>query len=184
MTVTEVSIINFATSLLIFTWFDNNCSLFSKREYYLRSIIISPPCLTLQKDKRYLILECVPEERNRLLNSYIDELFRTGPPPPPTASAPSNRSKMHWWRAQEYYCTMKTDFYSLWSKWYWPEFHHKTPLILLFSKYMKLFEIWFLSYGPWNSVLKSLLTGLWPFFLMLMRKDLTEIVFGHSAGIS
>lgn len=80
-------------------------------------------------------------------------------------------------------CTMKTDFYSLWSKWYWPEFHHKTPLILLFSKYMKLFEIWFLSYGPWNSVLKSLLTGLWPFFLMLMRKDLTAIVFGHSAGI-
>ncbi|RMX47439.1 hypothetical protein pdam_00002162, partial [Pocillopora damicornis] len=50
---------------------------------------------TLKKDKRYLILECVPEERNRLLNSYIDELFRTGPPPPPTASAPSNRSKMH-----------------------------------------------------------------------------------------
>lgn len=41
-----------------------------------------------------------------------------------------------------------------------------------------------LSYGPWNSVLKSLLTGLWPFFLMLMRKDLTAIVFGHSAGIS
>ena len=147
MTVTEVSIINFATSLLIFTWFDNNCSLFSKREYYLRSIIISPPCLTLQKDKRYLILECVPEERNRLLNSYIDELFRTGPPPPPTASAPSNRSKMHWWRAQEYYCTMKTDFYSLWSKWYWPEFHHKTPLILLFSKYMKLFEIWFILWS-------------------------------------
>lgn len=50
---------------------------------------------TLKKDKRYLILECVPEERNRLLNNYIDELFRTGPPPPPTASAPSNRSKIH-----------------------------------------------------------------------------------------
>lgn len=50
---------------------------------------------TLKKDKRYLILECVPEERNRLLKNYIDELFRTGPPPPPTASAPSNRSKMH-----------------------------------------------------------------------------------------
>lgn len=51
---------------------------------------------TLQKDKRYLILECVPEERNRLLDNYIEELFRSGPPPPPTASAPSNRSKMHW----------------------------------------------------------------------------------------
>ena len=50
---------------------------------------------TLQKDKRYLILECVPEERIRLLNNYIEELFRAGPPPPPTASAPSNRSKIH-----------------------------------------------------------------------------------------
>ena len=44
-------------------------------------------------------------------------------------------------------CTMKTDFYSLWSKWYWPEFHHKIPLILLFSKYMKLFEIWFILWS-------------------------------------
>ncbi|KAL9982359.1 hypothetical protein ACROYT_G004391 [Oculina patagonica] len=50
---------------------------------------------TLKKDRRYLILECVPDERSRLLNNYIEELFRTGPPPPPTASAPSNRSKMH-----------------------------------------------------------------------------------------
>lgn len=50
---------------------------------------------TLKKDKRYLVLECVPEERNRLLHNFIEELFRSGPPPPPTASAPSNRSKMH-----------------------------------------------------------------------------------------
>ncbi|XP_068708563.1 transcription elongation regulator 1-like [Montipora capricornis] len=50
---------------------------------------------TLKKDKRYLVLECVPDERNRLLHNFIEELFRSGPPPPPTASAPSNRSKMH-----------------------------------------------------------------------------------------
>nr|XP_006816425.1 PREDICTED: transcription elongation regulator 1-like [Saccoglossus kowalevskii] len=46
----------------------------------------------LQKDKRYLVLDSVPEERKKLLLSYIDDLSMKGPPPPPTASEPSRRS--------------------------------------------------------------------------------------------
>ncbi|KAI7801647.1 transcription elongation regulator 1a isoform X3 [Triplophysa rosa] len=46
----------------------------------------------LQKDKRYLILECVPEERHKLMMSYVEELDRRGPPPPPTAFEPARRS--------------------------------------------------------------------------------------------
>ncbi|XP_056626218.1 transcription elongation regulator 1a isoform X2 [Triplophysa dalaica] len=46
----------------------------------------------LQKDKRYLILESVPEERHKLMMSYVEELDRRGPPPPPTAFEPTRRS--------------------------------------------------------------------------------------------
>ncbi|XP_069755090.1 transcription elongation regulator 1 isoform X15 [Narcine bancroftii] len=46
----------------------------------------------LQNDKRYLVLECVPEERRKLIMAYIDDLDRRGPPPPPTASEPTRRS--------------------------------------------------------------------------------------------
>ncbi|CAG5125745.1 unnamed protein product [Candidula unifasciata] len=45
----------------------------------------------LENDKRYLILDCVPDERRKILISYVDELDQKGPPPPPTASAPSHR---------------------------------------------------------------------------------------------
>lgn len=48
----------------------------------------------LQKDKRYLILDCVPNERNDMVMEYIDQAARSGPPPPPTASEPSRRSIM------------------------------------------------------------------------------------------
>lgn len=48
----------------------------------------------LQKDKRYLILDCVPNERKDMLIEYIDQAARSGPPPPPTASEPSRRSIM------------------------------------------------------------------------------------------
>uniref|UniRef100_A0A4W4FXT2 Transcription elongation regulator 1 n=1 Tax=Electrophorus electricus TaxID=8005 RepID=A0A4W4FXT2_ELEEL len=46
----------------------------------------------LQNDKRYLVLECVPEERRKLTMFYIEDLDRRGPPPPPTASEPTRRS--------------------------------------------------------------------------------------------
>uniref|UniRef100_A0A8C9V5R3 Transcription elongation regulator 1 n=1 Tax=Scleropages formosus TaxID=113540 RepID=A0A8C9V5R3_SCLFO len=46
----------------------------------------------LQNDKRYLVLDCVPEERRKLIMSYIEDLDRRGPPPPPTASEPTRRS--------------------------------------------------------------------------------------------
>ncbi len=39
----------------------------------------------LQKDKRYLVLDCMSEERHKLLMAYLEELDRRGPPPPPTA---------------------------------------------------------------------------------------------------
>ncbi|XP_059398737.1 transcription elongation regulator 1-like [Carassius carassius] len=46
----------------------------------------------LQNDKRFLVLDCVPEERHKLIMFYIEDLDRRGPPPPPTASEPSRRS--------------------------------------------------------------------------------------------
>ncbi|XP_036381329.1 transcription elongation regulator 1 [Megalops cyprinoides] len=46
----------------------------------------------LQNDKRYLVLDCVPDERRKLIMSYIEDLDRRGPPPPPTASEPTRRS--------------------------------------------------------------------------------------------
>ena len=45
----------------------------------------------LKKDKRYLILDYMPDERTRLLRTYLEELEKRGPPPPPTASEPSRR---------------------------------------------------------------------------------------------
>ncbi|XP_051513573.1 transcription elongation regulator 1-like isoform X2 [Myxocyprinus asiaticus] len=46
----------------------------------------------LQNDKRYLLLDCMSEERQKLLISYVEELDRRGPPPPPTAFEPARRS--------------------------------------------------------------------------------------------
>lgn len=46
----------------------------------------------LENDKRYLILDCIPDERKKLVLTYIDDLDKRGPPPPPTASEPSRRS--------------------------------------------------------------------------------------------
>ena len=46
----------------------------------------------LQNDKRYLVLDCVSEERAKILVQYMDDLAKKGVPPPPTASEPSRRS--------------------------------------------------------------------------------------------
>ncbi|XP_020775722.2 transcription elongation regulator 1 [Boleophthalmus pectinirostris] len=45
----------------------------------------------LQNDKRYDVLQCVPDERRKLIMFYIEDLDRRGPPPPPTASEPTRR---------------------------------------------------------------------------------------------
>ena len=45
----------------------------------------------LKKDKRYLDLEMLPDERKNILFTYLEELEKRGPPPPPTASEPSRR---------------------------------------------------------------------------------------------
>jgi transcription elongation regulator 1 len=47
----------------------------------------------LAKDKCWLALECVAEERRRMLVEYIDRLGEDGPPPPPTATEPVARRK-------------------------------------------------------------------------------------------
>lgn len=46
----------------------------------------------LKNDKRYLVLDCIPEERTQLIVAYLEELDKRGPPPPPTASEPGRRS--------------------------------------------------------------------------------------------
>ncbi|XP_017786660.1 PREDICTED: transcription elongation regulator 1 isoform X2 [Nicrophorus vespilloides] len=46
----------------------------------------------LKNDKRYLVLDFIPQERTQLILNYLEELDRRGPPPPPTASEPSRRS--------------------------------------------------------------------------------------------
>lgn len=46
----------------------------------------------LENDKRYLTLECVPEDRRKILCLHIEEMERKGPPPPPTASEPTRRN--------------------------------------------------------------------------------------------
>ena len=40
----------------------------------------------LQKDKRYLLLDVIPEERSKILMEYLQEVEKRGVPPPPTAS--------------------------------------------------------------------------------------------------
>lgn len=45
----------------------------------------------LQKDKRYLLLDVIPEERSNILMDYLRDLDKQGVPPPPTA--PLDRRK-------------------------------------------------------------------------------------------
>lgn len=44
-----------------------------------------------QNDQRYLVLDCVSEERELILQDYIHDLYQKGPPPPPTATNPTER---------------------------------------------------------------------------------------------
>merc|ERR1711997_1192556 len=45
----------------------------------------------LKKDKRYLDMDVIPEDRKSILFTYMEELEKRGPPPPPTASEPTRR---------------------------------------------------------------------------------------------
>lgn len=47
----------------------------------------------LKNDKRYLVLEHIPEERSKLIISFLEDMEKRGPPPPPTASEPNRRNK-------------------------------------------------------------------------------------------
>ncbi|KAJ8704155.1 hypothetical protein PYW07_013449 [Mythimna separata] len=47
----------------------------------------------LKHDARYTALDHIPEERQQILTSYLEELDKKGPPPPPTATEPSRRAK-------------------------------------------------------------------------------------------
>lgn len=47
----------------------------------------------LKKDKRYHVMSALHDEKDRLINTYIDDLHKRGPPPPPTATNPSARYK-------------------------------------------------------------------------------------------
>uniref|UniRef100_A0A914C9L1 WW domain-containing protein n=1 Tax=Acrobeloides nanus TaxID=290746 RepID=A0A914C9L1_9BILA len=53
-----------------------------ENETHLKDILA-----VLENDKRYLILNENPQERERLLEEYLSELDRKGPPPPPTATS-------------------------------------------------------------------------------------------------
>uniref|UniRef100_A0A0A9Z774 Transcription elongation regulator 1 n=4 Tax=Lygus hesperus TaxID=30085 RepID=A0A0A9Z774_LYGHE len=46
----------------------------------------------LEKDKRWLVLGHVPDDRRDILRQYLLDLEKRGPPPPPTACDPSRRS--------------------------------------------------------------------------------------------
>ena len=58
----------------------------SEGEQHMRDIVE-----VLRKDRRYLVLECQPDERSKILMAYMEELEKRGPPPPPTASEPTRR---------------------------------------------------------------------------------------------
>lgn len=48
---------------------------------------------SLQNDSRYLLLDKMPDERERLLEQYLTELARAGTPPPPTATEPDRPNR-------------------------------------------------------------------------------------------
>ncbi|KAL1508885.1 hypothetical protein ABEB36_003707 [Hypothenemus hampei] len=47
----------------------------------------------LKNDKRFLVLDHIPQERTQLVLNYLEDLDRRGPPPPPTATEPNRRVK-------------------------------------------------------------------------------------------
>lgn len=64
----------------------SNSKLQENHEAYLKEVED-----ILSKDKRYLFLDSIVDERSELIISYIEELEKRGPPPPPTATEPNRR---------------------------------------------------------------------------------------------
>ncbi|VVC37261.1 Hypothetical protein CINCED_3A007955 [Cinara cedri] len=64
----------------------SNAKLQENHEAYLKEVED-----ILSKDKRYLFLDSIIDERSELIISYIEELEKRGPPPPPTATEPNRR---------------------------------------------------------------------------------------------
>uniref|UniRef100_A0AC35G8B9 Transcription elongation regulator 1 n=1 Tax=Panagrolaimus sp. PS1159 TaxID=55785 RepID=A0AC35G8B9_9BILA len=56
----------------------------SKNKILLNEGHLSDILAVLENDKRYLLLKDCPEDRERELERYIDDLDQKGPPPPPT----------------------------------------------------------------------------------------------------
>jgi len=59
-----------------------------ENEQHLKDILA-----VLENDKRYLMLNEEPEERERLLEDYLSELDRKGVPPPPTTNQDPERRR-------------------------------------------------------------------------------------------
>ncbi|KAM3718515.1 Transcription elongation regulator [Dirofilaria immitis] len=59
-----------------------------ENEQHLRDILA-----VLENDKRYIVLNNAPVERERLLEQYLEELDKKGPPPPPTQQEADRRRK-------------------------------------------------------------------------------------------
>ncbi|KAL3197435.1 hypothetical protein MRX96_053897 [Rhipicephalus microplus] len=66
---------------------------FKSKKQIEENVILQRLLVYVKKDKRYLVLGCIPDERRKLLMAYVEDLDRRGPPPPPTASEPTRRSK-------------------------------------------------------------------------------------------
>uniref|UniRef100_A0A914Z6U9 Transcription elongation regulator 1 n=1 Tax=Panagrolaimus superbus TaxID=310955 RepID=A0A914Z6U9_9BILA len=60
----------------------------SKNKILLNEGHLSDILAVLENDRRYLILKDCPEEREKKLEQYIDDLDSKGPPPPPTQTEP------------------------------------------------------------------------------------------------
>lgn len=45
----------------------------------------------LKKDKRYLVLDHMSQDRTQMILIYLEDLYKRGPPPPPTASESTRR---------------------------------------------------------------------------------------------
>jgi len=63
-------------------------SLISENEQHLKDILS-----VLENDSRYLLLDGLPDERERLLEQYLAELQLRGTPPPPTATEPDRPNR-------------------------------------------------------------------------------------------